>query len=214
MAANADKLSGSDLYFQILRELMRFTNLQSILPARHKMNAVLVYYERLKNLGACRTNPNFWLQYAIATLALESFTDARIKLETAYAHAKKRPGYDTFMIDNTAARLELEELAAAPSQDRLIAMAGFRKARAIVNRQVTQLEFRHYPFRVAAKYGALFSTHRSVLTPEDREELARAARFVLRRIRKLTPYQASHRYVVECREALGAIAEEIPLAET
>ena len=213
MAANADRLSGSGFYFQILRELTMFSNVQSVLPAQHKMNAVLVYYESLKNFQSCKTNPNFWLQYAIAKLALESYEDARIKIATAYAHAKARAGYNTFMIDNTAARLELEQLIADPAGDRTQAMASFRKARIILNNQVSKLEYRHYPFRVAGKYEPFLAAHRLVLTAEDRKEIARAARFILRRIDALSAYRAKHRYVVECRQAMEQILNENPLAD-
>ena len=213
MAANADKLRGSDLYYGILRELMRFSNVQSILPLQHKMNAVLVYYERLKNLQSCKTNPNFWLQYAIARLALGSYEDARIKLSTAYAHANARPGYNTFMIDNTAARLELEQLIAAPTGDHAQAIASFRKARAILNDQVSKREYRDYPFRVAAKYEPFLAAHRSVLLTEDREEIARAARFILRRIDGLSTYRSDHRNVVKCREAMERILGEASLTD-
>ena len=213
MATRADKLSGSDLYYGILRDLMRFTSVQSVLPAKHKMNAVLVYYERLKNLSACKTNPHFWLQYAIASLALELFKDARIKLDTAYAHAKRRPGYNTFMLDNTAARLELEELIASPSADPTRAIGSFRKARTVLNAQVSGFGTLHYPFRVAAEYEPFLATHRSILTPEDREEIARAARFILRRIDGLSAYRADHPYVVKCRQAMEKILRENPLAD-
>ncbi len=214
MATNADKLRAINLYHVILRELMRFSNVQSVLPSEHKMNAVLVYYEGLKNLQSCKTNPNFWLQYAIARLALKAYKDARIKLTTAYAFAEARPGYNTFMIDNTSARLELEQLIADPAGDRMHAMASFRKARAILNVQVSKLEHRHYPFRVAGSYQPFLAAHRLLLTTEDREEIARAARFVLRRIHALSEYRANHRYMVECRQAMEQILDENPLTDT
>lgn len=213
MAANADRLRGSNLYYGILRELMRFSNVQSILPLQHKMNAVLVYYERLKNFQSCKTNPNFWLQYAIARLALGSYDDARIKLSTAYAHAETRPSYNTFMIDNTAARLELEQLIAAPTGDRVQAIASFRKARAILNNQVSKREYRDYPFRVATQYEPFLAAHRSVLRAEDREEIARAARFILRRIDGLSTYRSEHRNVVKCRKAMEQILGDISLTD-
>jgi len=213
MARNADALSASDLYWSILRDLMRFSNIQNVLPTEHKLNAVLVYYEGMKNLQSCRKNPNFWLQYAIATLALERFDDARIKLDTAYAHAKARPGYNTFMIDNTAARLELEQLISDPTADREKAIASFRKARTILNEQVSIAENRHYPYRVAAKYAQFLSTHRKVLELSDIEEIARAARFILRRVDCLAAYRANHRYVQECREAMVRILFENPISD-
>jgi hypothetical protein len=214
MAANADKLSGDPRYYTMLRELTRFSNVQSILPSHGKMNAVIVYYERLKNFASCKTNPHFWLQYAIARLALGYYQDARIKLATAYSHAKTRHGYDTFMIDNTLARLELEELIASPTADRGCAMESFRKARAILNDQVSKRENRHYPFRVAGSYEPFLAAHLSILTREDREEVARAARFILRRIEGLSTYRANHRYVVDCRHAMEQILAENPITDS
>lgn len=117
------------------------------------------------------------------------------------------------MIDNTAARLEIEELIAAPSGDRSKVIASFRSARAILNEQVSQLDYRHYPFRVAAKYEPFLATHRTVLSPTDREEIARGARFILRRIDGLSAYRAGHPAVVECRQAMQKILKENPLAD-
>ena len=214
MAANADKLSGNPVYYSILRDLTRFSNVQSVLPTQHKMNAVIVYYERLKNFRACKTNPHFWLQYAIARLSLGYYEDARIKLATAYSHAKTRPGYDTFMIDNMSARLELEALIASPTVDRGHAIETFRKARAILNDQVVKRGNRHHPFRAAASYGPFLAAHLSILTREDREEVARAARFILRRIDGLSAYRANHRYVVDCRCVMQQILTENPITDT
>jgi hypothetical protein len=213
MATRADELSGSNLYKSILRDLMRFSNVQSVLPTEGRMNAVLVYYEKIKHLYWCKTNANFWLQYGIANLALKRFVDARIKLETAYAHAKALSGYDTFMIDNSAARLELEEAIDTPKRDREEAMLAFRKARAILIAQVSKKEHRHYPFRVASKYSPFLATHRHILQATDVDEIARAARFVRRRIDGLSAYRASHRYVAECRRAMQEILDENPILD-
>lgn len=214
IAQKADVLSASNLYRQILRDLMRFSNIQSVLPSQHRMNAVLVYYERIKNLKFSQRNPNFWLQYGIAELSLQRFKEARIKLETAYSHAKAMPNYDTFMLDNQTARLELEEATAEPKKDRETAIAVFRKARLILNRQVVQKEHRHYPYRVASSYLQFLSTHSGVLGPDGIEEVVRAARFVLRRICALSAYHARHRYVAECQRVMEEILKEYPVASS
>ena len=213
MAVRANSLRGKALYHDILRELMRFGNVQSVLPAKHHMNAILVYYEALKNLDSAKRNPHFWLQYAIGNIALSRYEDAGIKLDTAYALAKTLPGYNTYMLDNTAARLELEKLTVTPESDRSVAMAGFRRARGILNEQVSSPYHRDYPFRVAAKYGAFLAVYRSILTPEDKEEIARACRFMLRRIEALPTYRAEQRYVKECYGVMQRIVKEDPIVD-
>lgn len=212
MAEKAEALRGEHHYWQILLDLMRFTNVQSVLPSLHKMNAVLVYYERIKNLNSCKRNPHFWLQYAIAEFSLKKYREARIKLETARSHADARPNYDTFMIDNTGARLNLEEAVATPKTDRTTAINTFREARNILNEQVAKKENHHYPFRAAANYASFLNVHRAILNDEDKAEIARAARFMLRRIDALTTYRASHREVVKCKESMEEILKSHPIA--
>lgn len=212
MAVRANRLRGLDpLYYEILQDLMRFSNVQSVLPVDRKMNAVITYYEGLKNLESCRKNPHFWLQYSIAALVLKEFNNARIKLETAYSHAKTRTAYNTFMIDNQSARIELEELIASPTKDRTKAMSSFRKAKTILNGQISKREYRFQPFRVARSYEPFLATHRAVLRPEDVEEIARGAQFVLSRISGLPAHQAIQLPVSECRRAMEMILRENPV---
>ena len=61
----------SPRYHNIFMSLMRFGSLQSVLPAKGRRNAVIEYYESVKNLEGCRSNPLFWLQYAIGSLVIE-----------------------------------------------------------------------------------------------------------------------------------------------
>ena len=214
MATRADELSSKFLYYEIIKDLSRFTNVQVVLPKTNRMNAVLVYYERIKHLRSCKKNPNSWLQYAVATLALNRFDDARIKIDTAYSYAQKRERYDTFMIDNTAARLELMRGIQYPKQDRDSAIGTFRKARNIINSQIEKKENRHYPFRVASLYSTFLSIHRNILEPKDIEEIVRGARFILRRIESLSAYRANQRYIAECRETMEEIVSSNPIVDT
>ena len=207
MARRADKLAReSTYYYEVFKELMRFTNVQRVLPGRGKMNAVLTYFKSLKKLVGCKTNPNFWLQYSVADLALKEFAEARIHLKTAYAHAKDKD-WDTFMLDNHAARLELEEGAHSPDGDRVSAMQKFARARKTIIGQVQSAEHMHYPFRTAALVLPFQQAHRSILEDDDLAQFKKFASFMLKRVEQLRGGMASNRHVNECRAAMTTILE-------
>lgn len=135
-------------YRGLLTRIMRFSTLQELLSETGKLAAVLSFYESVKELNFCRTNPLFWLQYAIAMLTLGELPRAEKYFDTSYSHAKSR-GWNTFQIDNHYARFLL--MKAIASAEATNCMAYFRKARTIVNEQISR-ERRHYPYRVAKLY--------------------------------------------------------------
>ena len=101
MARAIDQASKySEIHRSLLRELMRFSTLQNLLPERQRRPATIRYYEGIKNLGGCQRNPQFWLQYAIACLTLEELDRAEKYFATAYSFASSR-NFSTFQIDNT-----------------------------------------------------------------------------------------------------------------
>lgn len=147
LAKAADKAASvSAEHVNIFKSLMRFSSLQFILPEVDKAKAVLRFYESIKTLGHCRTNPLFGLQYAIACLVIEEFERAQKYFDSAYAFASGRDHFDTYQIDNHYARFLLTK--AARSANVTEAIPAFRKARAIIFQQVAN-ERLHYPYRVA-----------------------------------------------------------------
>lgn len=186
----------SRLHKDLARNLMRFSQVQAVLPETGATDAVYSYYESIKNVGMARANPYFWLQYAIAATVYEDFERASSYFDTAYAYADRLEWFNPFQIDNHKARFLLRK--AIRHDDVSNAMTAFRQARAIVNRQVTEKRRYHYPFRVASEYAEFYDTFAADLQPKERQEIFRAARFVLKRIGQLADRPANHRDVIEC----------------
>jgi tetratricopeptide (TPR) repeat protein len=201
LAKNADRAMriNSPYYRQVLGALMRYSNLQHVLPDKGRRDAAYRYYEAIKNLQSTRRDPLFWLQYAIAALVFEDFPRAGKYFESAYAFAKERPGFNTFQIVNHYARFLLLRAArgAAPADP----MGDFREARKIVTEQIRKEQL-HYPFRVAMLYLDFFERFEGSLASRDNDEIRRAAESVLDRISKLQGYRRRHEDVERCAASL------------
>jgi SIR2-like domain len=206
LATAADKASSASIqHTNIVRSLGTFSNLMTVLPDVDRGRAALRLFESIKDLSQNATNPQFWLQYAIACMFADELTRAERYFAAAYAFASRRPNYNTNQIDNHYARLLLTR--ALRRTDVLAAMTDFRDARAIIFRQI-QNERLHYPFRVATKFGRFYETFASRLTPVDREEIGRAAEFIEYRIKMLPPYRREQRYVSECLLVMRRLIQE------
>ena len=208
LASRAEELSNKMMFRLLFAELMRAANVGRVLP--DSPGVVLSYYEAVCKLQRARRNPNFWMQYAISNIAMKRYSQARLKLETAYSLAGE--DYDTFMLDTTHARWLLEEACETPKHTREAAMSVFRKARNFLHPLLATREERFNPFRVAGKYRAFFDQHRACLNGADRTEIGNAAKFVLQRVEALPAERRDQRYIRECSRELTRLAEtcEVP----
>ena len=198
----------SDYHRRLLRDLMRFSTLQMLLPENQRTPAIIRYYEGIKNLDRCRTNPQFWLQYAIACLTLEELDQtgtylgrAETYFHTAYSYASD-VDYNTFQIDNHYGRFLL--IKATRTGDPDTCMGPFRQARAIIENQI-KAERLHYPYRVARSYRSFYEVFESKVEELRLTEIYEAAVFVLRRIQTLPATQRYHRNVEDCMNDMNAI---------
>jgi hypothetical protein len=164
-------------------------------------------YESVKNLPRCKSSPLFWLQYAIASLISQNFDRAKSYFEAAYSFAHDMGTYDSFQIDNHYARFLLER--AIVQHDEKSSISVFRESRKLLFSQMTN-ERLHYPFRVAAKWAEFYFVFKATLTQSQKEEIKRAATFVIEQISKLPTDRQSHRGVVECWEAMHQIVNDTP----
>ena len=144
----------SETHGFILRNMMRFATVQTLLPETQRRPATMRYYEGIKNLYACQRNPQFWLQYAIACLTLGELDRAERYFETAYSFAE-RLQHSTHQIDNHYARFLLVRAVEDNDQDKC--MVAFRKARQIIDNQIKD-DRMHYPYRVARSYLDFYET--------------------------------------------------------
>ena len=194
----------SDAHRVLLRNLMRYSTLQSLLPEKHRRAATIRYYEGVKNLYGCRKNPQFWLQYAIACLTLGELDRAERYFKTAYSFAAAR-GYDTYQIDNHFARFLLRRAIELGNPD--TCMVSFRRARNIIERQIKDDRL-HYPYRVAKAYHDFYDTFESKMDSTYLDEIYRAAEYVSRRIESLPKSRQSNRDVMECYADMQRIGDK------
>ncbi len=203
IAKKADNLARIDTTFRLLfRELIRFSNLQLILPEHQRRPAIINFYEALKNLRSTEKNPQFWLQYAIARLSFPELDEAKVYFNTSYALAGAIPNYDTTQIDNHYARYLLER--AIREENPHIAFDQYSEANALLGKQILRPN-RHYPYRVAIGYYEFFLKHYDKLNPDQKESFRVSSQAILARIGKLDPYIKEHKYVKECKEKLTEI---------
>ncbi|RCS55765.1 hypothetical protein DTL42_01280 [Bremerella cremea] len=202
-AAKASFRFSKSIYSDISKGLVRFSNLQAMLPENGKRQAIIRFYESVKSIGRLQNDPHFWLQYAVARITLDNLKEARQYFKTAYALCRKRPGYDTSFIDNHFARFLLVDAIANnnPSQ----AMDAFRQAATIITRQARKTTNRHYPFRVGGMFAEFFDHFSPKLSDEEKKWILDRARDVLLEIPKLPPRIQDHYSVRDCSQKLSAM---------
>jgi len=91
-------------YKDFIREIMRFAIVGRIFEGTGKSDFIVAFYESVRSLDYCRSNPAFWLQYAMARMSREEYGLAGTMLATAEGQAKKKTNYNLFQIHNQKAR--------------------------------------------------------------------------------------------------------------
>lgn len=171
LARKADPYLG-----EIAKELMRFGNLERILPGRGKREALQNLYEDLKSIKVIRENPHLWLQYAMARLSLGELDTARRYFAESYSYASRIPHYDTFQIDNHYCRLLLREAEDTSDQD--AAFKSVDEALTTLKKQVLR-ENRHYPYRSAWNLEAVVKRHGSNWTDAQKKVVVDGANYLI-----------------------------------
>lgn len=203
IAKRAERLGkNNSTYYWIFRELVRFSNLQMILPERQRRPMAINFYEALKNLDSTKEHPHFWLQYAIARLSFPDLDEAGIYFENSYAYAEKLGNYNTRQIDNHFARYLLERSKAEGDADK--AYRHFIKAHELLMPQFNQTDL-YYPYRVAKGYYGFFFKHFKKLASEQKSEFLLACQMILEGMRRLDFSVMNNRFVKECKNNLQEI---------
>jgi hypothetical protein len=205
IATNADAIARPDNVFGIIsRNIMISATVQGMLPEAGKRLAVIKFYEAIKGLQSAKSNPFFWLQYAIARLVFSDFEKAGVYFENAYSFAQKRPRFNTCQIDNHFVRYLLTREI---EQGKLeTCMNSFRRAHEILMAQM-RVEYRHYPYRHAINYFPFYEKFYKGLAQNDKAFFVGACESVLGKIANLPPERRLHHYVVECKEKLSLIVK-------
>ncbi len=206
LAKAADKLSKQrNIYWHLIRDFMRFGQIQFILPHKNRRAFIIKYYESIKNLKSCKNNQFFWFQYAIANMVTQDYDMAKIHFDTAYSLAEKISTFDTYQIDNQYARFLLET---AINDVEPNFMNNFKDARNILNRQV-QRENRFYPYRIASLYYDFFEKFSSKFSAKDFNAILNASTHIVNRIDALSLRMQQNKYVIDCKLKLQLLIDEI-----
>ena len=188
----------------IAKELMRFGTLERILPEEHKAEALQNFYESIKNIPSIRTNPHFWLQYAMARLNRGDVPTARRYFEQSYSYARDIEGYDTFQIDNHYCRLLLRE--AEDSTDSEEAFRAVDEVLQTLKKQVLR-ENRHYPYRSAWSLEGVTKRHQLYWSVPQRRSVLNGSKYLIDAASHLEARVARSTAVIGGLERLNRVVE-------
>lgn len=194
MALSASERKNSTEYSDILNAVMRYRNISSILPNENRLPSVINFYENIKNLPSASKNPQFWLQYAIACLALGQLERAERYFDDAYDFVYE--GYNTFKLDNSYARLLLEKSMLVGKMEDTIFLVD--EAKDIILAQMRS-EKRYYPYRVALGFFRVYDRFAGQWTPKQDTYF----KFIFSEIRRnalLVSGISKSNYIQECIE--------------
>ncbi|MBP2656946.1 MAG: hypothetical protein H6Q73_4515 [Firmicutes bacterium] len=152
----------------ILKSLVSFSNIRIVLKNKGKdlANHIVKYYENIKNLTFNKENPFFWLQYAIARLELEHFTESDIYFKNAYAYAHKLNHFDTYQIDTHFARFLLEKQLKHGNEEE--AYETFLEAHRLLANNRNKPENFHYPLRQTKYYYDIYNKYFSIFNDSQK----------------------------------------------
>lgn len=103
---NLDKKSQEEN--EAFRSLVKFSFIERLLPDANKKSNLRDYYERLKtNVDWLKSDPHFWLQYAMAHMPFKEYEKAQQYIDQSYALAKRKLNYHTNHHDTQQGRLFL-----------------------------------------------------------------------------------------------------------
>jgi hypothetical protein len=202
MAKIADSLIRNREYKRILKNLMRYKNIETLMPDRQKRSAIINYYEGIKNLNGAKNHPLFWLQYGIACLTMEELDRAEFYFKTAYSIAGTLDHYKTHQIDNHYSRLLLEKARASKILADVIILVD--EAKSIILMQMER-ENRHYPFRVSIGFFKVYRIWKTHLSVDQDNKFISLFTEIERRCRKAELLMPDNPYIQDCLRELEAI---------
>jgi hypothetical protein len=201
----------SDLYFNLYRDLVTFSQLQGMLPEKGKRDLLIRFYESVKNLHSAQNHPHFWLQYAMARLAYadkENIERAKYFLDSAYAQAAKRKNYHTRHLDNVKARYLIEHAKVMPIISE--ALLEMNDAHAILLKEA-QTEKTSAPYKVARMYLSFFNARKNELSANGKLLLKRNSIQLLEYLERLPLDERLSTNVATCKENLEILIQEVSI---
>ena len=122
----------------------------------------------VKSCTFCKTNIDFWLQYAIARLYNRDYVISKTLFDKCYSLSNANYNYKTYKIDNHYCRFLLENEIENGSGS--TCMDAFRHAHEILSNTRPGDEKKHYPFKVASLYQKFYDTFKNELSEKECKE--------------------------------------------
>ncbi len=108
--------TSNKVYLELLKNLVSHSHFRIFPRTSENSNAVIDFYDNLRNLSFCQDNTFYWEQFAVACIDVCDFSTAKQCIENAFAIAKKIPGFVPFHIENIKANCLIEKLLFDVSQ--------------------------------------------------------------------------------------------------
>jgi hypothetical protein len=157
--------------WQILKTFARYGFVEPLLTGSKKRQIMVQYYEFLRSLNAYIKRPLFWLQYAIAEMAVGRYDVAKTFLDSSQSYAAKIPNFKTHQIDNHYARYLLE--SRARSAKFVDFAAAFYRAYGYLSKEITSEGTSYFTARVIRYVAEFFKVATKNLSDHEKSECQR-----------------------------------------
>lgn len=194
----------------IRKDLLRFRFLENIFDS-NKTQTLLNYFKTLKNkITYLKNDPQYWLQYAMAHIAIKNLDKAQRCLKTAYDNAEKvKYDYNKYKIDNQQARLWLK-FASNNKITLSDAIKYFDEADKLLAKQKGNTV---YKFKVVCDYLDFYETQKNKLQSKEIEIVKKACENKLTELQNLNKIDEyafkQERIYTICMGNLNKILENI-----
>lgn len=117
VAKYADNYYKTEQYDSVLRNVISYSHVKTILGVRNREAFLIRYYDGLKNLEYYKQNSFYWLQYAIACTNVKRYDLAQKFLDNAYEYFRTTDTVVPFQIDTQQAILNMRRIEDGTSDD-------------------------------------------------------------------------------------------------
>lgn len=186
---------------RVFKSMLKFSFIEKILPPTTKVGNLQRYYEDLKvNIPWLRTNPHFWLQYAMTFIAFKNYDKAQNYLNQAYDLAGKKKDYHTDNIDTQQARLWLT--VCSTIADGNIVYSKFEQAHNLLRQRSDDI----YKYRQVSRYAEFYNENYTKLSKPNKKKFIDACNFMIKHISKIQSEDNSdYLYLVKTKAKLEFI---------
>jgi len=199
--------NSTSIFHDIQKEIIRFSFIDRVFKRKKAGDSYKRLYDSIKDLPSMARNPQFWLQYAIARLEDGNYQVSEIHFRTAYSHASKIKGYDTFQIDNHYARYLLESrINDNSAKDDF---KSFLEAHNLLVKQARKEKDAYYPYKVARRYYDFYKTRGTNYNQDQINILLHSCEEILSEIAKISKTANKYFVIDECYQDLTSMVSDI-----